>query len=139
MIWIGGDGTWTAKTLGERLIATVASGSGALMILGSLWSMVYTSTQRVSISASADRVRIRTRSWVGGRTRSLDTNQIDEVFVNRPLKPDGGRSSKHDAWGAISGRGVAIRTKQKTIAFGNHLSRTEQQFLCRLLRTILED
>ena len=139
MMWIMGDGMWTAKTIPEQLIATAGSGAGALAILGSLWSLVLTSTQRVSISAAADRIAIHTCSWVGGRTQSLDTNQIDEVFVNRPLSPDGGRSSKHDAWGASSGRGVAIRTKQKTFAFGNHLSRTEQQFLCRLLRTILEE
>lgn len=138
MIWIMGDGMWQAKTLAERLIASVGSGAGALAILGSLWSMVLTSTQRVSITASADRVSLRTRSWVGGRTRSLDTNQIDDVFVNRPLAPDGGQSSTRGAWGALSGRGVAIRTKQRTIAFGNHLTQTEQQFLCRFLRTIFE-
>ena len=134
-VWLSYDGVLGKADIAERLMAIGTCGFGLLLSAGSIAGLLAAASRQWIVEASSDRIKLQSKSWLGGRTRTIDAEMIEEVIVQDPPQP--GLSRRRSSRLSTS-RGIAIRTRQKTFTFARHLPKSEQQFLARFLRATLE-
>lgn len=137
MLWMTHDAFAIDTDVGELVIAGIATLVGVLCIFGSLGFVIAHFTRRVTVTASSEQLTIKSVSLLGWRTRVVAADSVDEVLVLRPTEPRRDRK-KRGGWNSIGRGGVSIRSDGKTIKFGGHLPNSEQEFLSRFIRAILE-
>ncbi|MCG8653919.1 MAG: hypothetical protein MI861_29035 [Pirellulales bacterium] len=137
-LWLFHDAIGAKQDLGENLIAAFGLGLGGLLVGGSLAALIVSATGRVLVTASPNQLKIRTVSPLLRRTKTIDVDEVEEVFVRDPQHPSSKRTRTVTA-DAFSRPGVTIRSHHNTLVFGGHLPKSEQSFLSQFLIAILED
>lgn len=129
IIWIVKNGFEPQREIGDRVTAGIGMLVAGLFIFVPLAIYISRATRKVSIALNRSELRFESKTILWSRSWNIDAEQVINIF-GFDLKKLGYR--KTEAIGMAGG--VAIRSKQKTIRFGDHLSQDEQKYLCQLLR-----
>lgn len=128
IFWIASSGFQPDQEMDDRIFAVVASMVAALCVIGPAILVIGEATREVSVLIGRDSLRFTSKTAFRTSSHKIEIDQILEVFAF-DLRRLGYRD--HEAKGVIGG--VAIRTQQKVLRFGDHLPMEEQQHLKTLV------
>lgn len=129
IMWIVKIGFEPNRDFGERVIAVPGTLFACLCILWPLGSYISDATREVDVTLDKSELRFAAKTILRSRVYEIRVDDVIDIFAF-DLKKLGYR--KHEAAGVTGG--VAIRTEDKTLRFGDHLPQDEQLYLCKLLR-----
>lgn len=129
IMWIVKTGFEPNRDFGERVIAVAGTLFACLCILWPLGLYLSDATRDVDITLNKTELRLAEKTILRSQVYEIRVDDVIDIFAF-DLKKLGYR--KHEAAGVTGG--VAIRTEDKTLRFGDHLPQDEQLYLCKLLR-----